>query len=59
AAALFALHPPALLPELAARAALAGTGLVAGCCACAYAVSLALRHLPETASAYNPGRRPA
>lgn len=59
AAALFALHPPAGLPELAARAPLAGTGLVAGCCACAYAVSLALRHLPETVSAYNPGRRPA
>jgi uncharacterized membrane protein YphA (DoxX/SURF4 family) len=59
AAALFALHPPAGLPELAARAPLAGAGLVAGCCACAYAVSLALRYLPQTAAAYTPGRRPA
>jgi len=59
AAGLFAVHPPSGLPELAARAPLAGAGLVAGCCACAYAVSLALRHLPQTATAYRPGRRPA
>jgi uncharacterized membrane protein YphA (DoxX/SURF4 family) len=59
ATALFALHPPPGLPELVGRAPLAGAGLVAGCCACAYAVSLVLRHLPEAASAYTPGRRPA
>jgi uncharacterized membrane protein YphA (DoxX/SURF4 family) len=59
AAGLFAIHPPAGLPELAARAPLAGAGLVAGCCACAYAVSLALRYLPQAATAYSPGRRPA
>jgi hypothetical protein len=59
AAGGFAVHPPSGLPELAAHAPLAGAGLVAGCCACAYAVSLALRHLPQTATAYRPGRRPA
>jgi uncharacterized membrane protein YphA (DoxX/SURF4 family) len=59
AAALFALHPPAGLPELATHAPLAGVGLVAGCCASAYAVSLALRYLPQAATAYSPGRRPA
>jgi uncharacterized membrane protein YphA (DoxX/SURF4 family) len=59
AVALFAVHPPAGLPELAARAPLAGVGLVAGCCACAYAVSLALGYLPQAATAYSPGRRPA
>lgn len=59
AVALAAVHPPAGLPELAARAPLAGAGLVAGCWACAYAVTLALRYLPQTAMAYSPGRRPA
>jgi uncharacterized membrane protein YphA (DoxX/SURF4 family) len=59
AAALFALNPPAGVPELAARAPLAGVGLVAGTCACAYAVSLALRHLPQAATAYSAGQRPA
>ncbi len=59
AAALFAVDPPSGLPELAARAPLAGAALVVGCCACAYAVSLALRYLPQAATAYSPGRRPA
>jgi uncharacterized membrane protein YphA (DoxX/SURF4 family) len=56
---LVALHPPPGLPEQAAHAPLAGVGLVAGCCACAYAVTLVLAFLPQAAGAYTPGRRPA
>jgi hypothetical protein len=59
AVALAAVHPPPGLAELAARAPLAGIGLVAGCCACAYAVTLVLAFLPQAAGAYTPGRRPA
>jgi DoxX len=55
-AVLAIASPPPGLPELAARAPVAGVGLVAGCCASAYAVSLVLRHLPAAASAYRPGR---
>ena len=57
-AALAAADPPPGLAELAARAPVAGIGLVAGCCACAYGVSLALRHLPQAVTAYRPGRGP-
>jgi len=55
-AALAATSPPPGLPELAARAPLAGVGLVAGCLASAYAVSLVLGHLPQAARAYRSGR---
>jgi uncharacterized protein YjeT (DUF2065 family) len=54
-AALAVASPPPGLPELAAHSPLAGVGLVAGCCASAYAVSLVLTHLPQAASAYRPG----
>jgi len=53
--ALAALAPPPGVAALAARAPMAGVGLVVGCCACAYAVSLALRHLPQAATAYRAG----
>ena len=55
-AAVAAASPPPGLPELAARAPLAGVGLVAGCAAAAYAVTLVLTHLPQAALAYRPGR---
>lgn len=58
-AALAVASPPPGLPELAARAPLAGVGLVAGCAASAYAVSLVLTYLPQAALAYRPGRRAA
>lgn len=53
-----AVDPPPGLPELAARAPIAGVALVAGCCAAAYAVTLVLGRLPEALAAYRP-RRPA
>ena len=59
AVGLVALHPPPGLAAQAARAPLAGIGLVAGCCACAYAVTLVLAFLPQAAGAYTPGRGPA
>lgn len=55
-AAAVAVSPPPGIATLAARAPLAGVGLVAGCAAAAYAVSLVLSHLPEVATAYRPGR---
>ena len=58
-AALAAVTPPPSIATLAASAPLAGVGLVAGCAAAAYAVSLVLRHLPEVATAYRPGREAA
>jgi Methylamine utilisation protein MauE len=54
-AASAAAPPPGLL-GLAVRAPVAGAGLAAGCWGCAYAVSLALRHLPAAAGAYRPRR---
>jgi hypothetical protein len=51
-----AVSPPPGIVTLAARAPLAGVGLVAGCAAAAYAVSLVLRHLPGVATVYRPGR---
>jgi uncharacterized membrane protein YphA (DoxX/SURF4 family) len=51
-----AVRPPPGLPALAARAPVAGVGLVAGCLAAAYAVSLVLSHLPQAARAYRAGR---
>jgi hypothetical protein len=58
-AAAAATRPPPGIATLAASAPLAGVGLVAGCGAAAYAVSLVLRHLPEVATAYRPGREAA
>jgi hypothetical protein len=58
-AAVLALAPPPGLPGEAANAPIAGVGLVVGCATAAYAVSLALRHLPQAATAYRPARRPA
>lgn len=58
-AALAVASPPPGLPELAAQAPLAGVGLVAGCAASAYAVTLILTHLPQAALAYRPGSRAA
>lgn len=54
-----AVDPPPGLPELAARAPLPGVALVAGCCAAAYAVTLALGRLPEAVAAYRPRRSAA
>ncbi len=58
-AAAIAVSPPPGIATQAARAPLAGVGLVAGCAAAAYAVSLVLRHLPEVATAYRPGQEAA
>jgi hypothetical protein len=58
-AAMAAIGPPPGILALAARAPLAGVGLVAGCAAAAYAVSLVLRHLPDVATVYRPRREPA
>lgn len=54
-----AIDPPPGLPELAARAPVAGVTLVAGCCAAAYGVTLVLGHLPQAAAAYRPRRSAA
>jgi len=51
-----AFDPPPGLPELAARAPLAGVALVAGCFAAAHAVTLVLGRLPEALAAYRPRR---
>ncbi len=58
-AAAAAIDPPPGLPELAARAPVAGVALVAGCCAAAYAVTLVLGRLPQAAAAYRPRRSAA
>jgi hypothetical protein len=58
-AAAAAISPPPGIATLADRAPLAGVGLVAGCAAAAYAVSLVLSHLPAVATAYGPGREAA
>jgi hypothetical protein len=54
-----AVDPPPSLPELAARAPLAGVALVAGCCAAVYAVTLVLGRLPEALAACRPRRSAA
>jgi uncharacterized membrane protein YphA (DoxX/SURF4 family) len=53
-AAAAATGPPPGLPEMAARAALPGIALVAGCLGAAYAVTLVLGRLPEAMAAYRP-----
>ena len=54
-----AFDPPPGLPELAARAPLAGVALVAGCLAAAYAMTLVLGRLPAALAAYRPRRSAA
>jgi hypothetical protein len=57
--ALAALSPPPGIPALAARAPLAGAGLVVASASAAYAVTLVLGHLPAAVAAYRPGREAA
>jgi hypothetical protein len=56
ALALAAVRPPPGIAGLATAAPVAGVGLVAGCCAAAYAVTLVLAHLPAAVAAYRPQR---
>jgi hypothetical protein len=52
--ALAALSPPPGVAELAARAPVAGIGLVVACATAAYAMTLVLGQLPAAVAAYRP-----
>jgi len=52
--ALAALSPPPGVAELAARAPVAGIGLVVACATAAYAMTLVLGRLPAAVAAYRP-----